>query len=163
MSNLRALALLLVVAGVATGAGAYAYYSQGGQVTTMSGSLFVSDAGQSHGGFEYTASYNVTLSVRGGQGTMTVTQWVGLGDVLTTHEFTVTNFQKTGTSTSMDVSGQRVVLPLYASDDVWDHTYDNYYIASWGSSAPPNEIRGTISPAVFPGVPDGYYVEMRLA
>jgi len=38
---------------------------------------------------------------------------------------------------------------------------DGYYIASWGGDAPNEEIRGAISPEVF-GLPDHYYVELRL-
>ncbi len=129
----------------------------------MSGSLFVSDAGQSHGGFEYTAAYNVTVKVVDGQGAMTVTQVTGLGDALTKHQYAVTDFLLTGERMSMKVDGQTMELPWTSSDVVWNHEFDNNYIASWGSDAPSQEIRGTISPQVFPGIPATYYVELRLA
>jgi len=37
--------------------------------TVLVGSMFVSDAGRSHGGFEYNAEWNATLSIRGASGT----------------------------------------------------------------------------------------------
>ncbi len=163
MKEAFALILVLTVAAVAAGTVFYPSHPDGGQDTTMAGSLFVSDAGQSHGGFEYTATYNVTLEVRGGAGVVTLVLHVGLGDVLTNHKLLVSGFQKTAEDLTMDLNGQHVVLQWTASDTVWNHAYDDFYIASWGSTAPPQEILGTISPGVFPGVYPAYYVELRLA
>ncbi len=128
----------------------------------MTGSLFVSDAGQSHGGFEYTASYNVSVQAKSGQGVMTAGLNVGLGDTLTKHEFAVTDLLVNEDRVSMRVDGQLVELLWTPVDSVWSHEFDRYYIASWGSSAPSEEIRGSVSPSVFPGVPASYYVELRL-
>lgn len=157
-------AALAVMAAVIAAALIYGYLMpSGSSATNMQGSLFVSDAGQSHGGFEYTASYNVTLQVKDGSGVMRVNLTVGLGDTLTKHEYTISNFQVTKDKVTMKVDGQTVELPWTSNDAVWNHIYDNSYIASWGSDAPPQEMRGTIEPQVFPGVPDTYYVELRLS
>jgi hypothetical protein len=45
---------------------------------------------------------------------------------------------------------------------VWDGTFNDHYIASWGLKAPQNELRGTIGHAIFAGLPPQYYVELRL-
>ncbi len=127
------------------------------------GSLFVSDAGQSHGGFEYTATYNVTVDVTGGSGIMKLDLSVGLGDILTRHDYNVTDFEITRQQVTMMVDGEQLVLPWVSNDSIWAHAYDDHYIASWGSDAPPQEIRGTIRPSVFSGIPDTYYVELRLS
>ncbi len=129
----------------------------------LEGSLFVSDAGQSHGGFEYTASYNASVHVSNGHGLMNLTLFIGLGDTLTKHEFGITDFQMTSGGVSMKIDGQEVQMPWTANDTVWNHSFDDHYIASWGSDAPASELRGTISPLIFPGLPGTYYVELRLA
>ncbi len=142
----------------------YAFPAGGGtNEKRLAGSLFISDAGQSHGGFEYTASYNVSLNVKDGRGTMTALLDVGLGDTLTKHDYAVTDFQMTSGAIRMNVDGQAVVLPWTSDDTVWNGAYANHYIASWGSTAPAEEIRGTISPSIFLGVPSTYYVELRVA
>lgn len=153
---------LVAVAVIASGM-VYLVVPQPNAEPAIKGSLFVSDAGQSHGGFEYTASYNVTLNVKGGAGIMTVVLDAGLGDLLARHVYVVRAFQMTADGVSMQIDGSQLTLPFVSSDTVWNHTYDNSYIASWGSTSPPAEIRGTISPAVFSGMPSTYYVELRIA
>ncbi len=162
----KALVAISIVAMLAVALAVAIYVSSAGggkNETRLAGSLFISDAGQSHGGFEYAASYNVSLSVKDGRGTMTAVLDVGLGDTLTKHEYAVSDFQMTSGAVRMNVDGQAVVLPWTSDDKVWNGTYDNRYIASWGSTSPAEEIRGTINPSVFLGVPSSYYVELRIA
>jgi len=128
----------------------------------LHGSLFVSDAGQSHGGFEYNAEWNATLTAEGSAGTLKFVLNVGLGDALTKHEYRITDFIKESGKIRMRIDGQALVLVWIDNDAIWNRMYDNYYIASWGSDAPPEEMRGTISPKIFPGLADHYYVELRL-
>ena len=128
----------------------------------LHGSLFVSDAGQSHGGFEYNAEWNATLTVEDSTGNLKFVLDVGLGDALTKHEYRITDFIKESGKIRMRIDGQALVLVWIDNDAVWNRMYDNYYIASWGSDAPPEEMRGTISPKIFPGLADHYYVELRL-
>ncbi len=130
--------------------------------TTYAGSLFASDAGQSHGGFEYTATWTATLKVSGGSGTLAIALETGLGDAITKHEYAVTDFSSSADSLSMKLGGQTLVLPFQSKDNVWGGQFDGYYIASWGGDAPPGEVRGTISPTYFPGLGPLYYVELRL-
>ncbi len=128
----------------------------------MTGSMFVSDAGKSHGGFEYTASWNASFQVSGSTGTLTFVLKVGLGDALTKHQFALTDFSMNSTIVSMKVGGQPVTLIWTDIDRIWNGTYDHYYVASWGGYAPQNEIRGSISPTIFPGLTSFWYVELRL-
>ncbi|MEM2153786.1 MAG: hypothetical protein QXY76_02650 [Nitrososphaeria archaeon] len=62
----------------------------------------------------------------------------------------------------MKIDGKEVVLEFVEKDNVWNGQYNNYYIASWGSEAPKEEIIGKISPAIFYGLESHYYVELRL-
>jgi len=156
------LALFLVVAAMLATAGLLYCLNPGSGSISMSGSFLASDAGQSHGGFEYVAVWNVSLIVYGNSGRLTLSLSSGLGDALTRHEYFVSSFYANQTHTTMSIDGIPVVLVWTADDAVWNHRYDNYYIASWGGSAPPDEIRGAISPAIFPGLVGHYYVELRL-
>jgi len=128
----------------------------------MHGSLFVSDAGRSHGGFEYNAEWNATLTMKGRAGVLRLVLHIGIGDALEKHDYTVTDFVKDSSKISMKIEGQLVVLIWQETETVWNHAYDRYYVASWGSDSPLEEIRGTISPLIFPGLVEHYYVELRL-
>jgi hypothetical protein len=115
------------------------------------------------GGFEYTASWNAVLSLHNStDGALSLVLNMGLGDTLDKHNFKVTAFSSNATSATMLVDGQRLTMEWVAHDVVWNGTYDNYYAASWGSDAPPNELIGKISPATFPGVSPSWYLELRL-
>jgi hypothetical protein len=134
------------------------------------GSLYINDAGMSHGGFEYAAEYSVTVS-QGCNGTveeghiaaLDLALVRGLGDALQVHHLELL----LGSSTNVNeilLSGGGVEIRLVrqVEDLVWNHSWDGYYVASWGAYAPQGEIRGTISPGIF-GLPDHYYVELRLS
>ncbi|MBO3804313.1 MAG: hypothetical protein JTT11_10695 [Candidatus Brockarchaeota archaeon] len=129
---------------------------------TLRGSMFVSDAGRSHGGFEYNAEWEVTVEAEQGLGTMRLGLKVGLGDALEKHEYRVEGLSIEPGRLSMSLEGQPIVLVWLESDEVWDHAYDKHYVASWGGDAPPEEVRGSISPSIFPGLGGHYYVELRL-
>jgi len=134
----------------------------GGAQVNLSGTMFVSDAGQSHGGFEYTASYYANLTITGKKGVLNLTLEIGLGDALEKHEYEITDFSLSEDRITMRIEGAYVTLVWVENDTVWDHEYDNCYIASWGSESPQSEIRGEISPSTFPGLVQHYYVELRL-
>jgi len=136
--------------------------SHDSSILVLHGSLFVSDAGRSHGGFEYNAEWEVMVKVDHGLGTMNLELTTGLGDALEKHEYHVEDISVESDRLTMKVEGQPIVLVWVDSDEIWDHMYDKYYIASWGGDAPPEELRGTISPTIFPGLADHYYVELRL-
>ena len=164
--NHRMLYVAVVLVGaLIVGSSAAVYFSrtQAEQPQVMMGTMFVSDAGRSHGGFEYTASWNATLSLKlGNQGSLQLVLNLGLGDALTEHNFTVTDFSRNSTTASMNIDGRPVTMRWVTNDSVWNQTYDRYYIASWGSDAPPNEIIGRISPTIFPGLNSFWYIELRL-
>lgn len=128
----------------------------------MRGSLFASDAGRSHGGFEYNAEWNATLTISGSSSVLKLVLSVGLGDALQKHEYRITDFEENSAKLSMKIEGHPVVLVWQANDIIWNHIYDRYYVASWGSEVPPEEIRGAITPLIFPGLAEHYYVELRL-
>jgi hypothetical protein len=127
----------------------------------MTGSLFVSDSGMPLGGVG-NLLYNGSLSAIGGSGTLVLVPITGPGDPLSVHNFSVSDFSVTPSSLSMILNGNRVNLTWTANDTVWNGEFDDYYIASWGSAAPASELRGSILPTFFPGLPSNSYVELRL-
>ncbi len=135
----------------------------------VDGSMFISDAGATHGGFEFTASYKVRLSpvlgtpvYTGDEVYVRLELEVGLGDPLSVHELLMrVIYAPESDEIHLTIAKTRFQLVHVLEDTVWDHEFDGYYIASWGGSAPPEEIRGNIGPRAF-GLPDHYYVELRL-
>ena len=127
------------------------------------GTFFISDAGESHGGFEFTAEYKAEFDVINGIGTLTLTQIIGLGDPLEKHVYSITDLKiDKNNKITMNIDDNPVKLIFVQSDEIWNHQFDNHYIASWGGFAPENEIKGVISPLIFPGLPDFWYVELRI-
>ena len=127
------------------------------------GTFFVSDAGESHWGFESTAEYKTEFDVTNGIGTLTITQITGLGDPLEKHVYSITDLKiKKFNKITMNIDEYPVELIFVNNDIIWNHQFDNNYIASWGGFAPENEIKGMISPLIFPGLPDFWYVELSI-
>ena len=127
------------------------------------GTFFISDAGESHGGFEFTAEYKTEFDVTNGRGNLIITQIIGLGDPLEKHVYSITDLNiKKNNKITMNIDNYPVELIFVKSDEIWNHQFDNTYIASWGGFAPENEIKGVISPIIFPGLPDFWYVELRI-
>ncbi len=127
------------------------------------GTFFISDAGESHGGFEFTAEYKTEFDVTNGRGNLIITQIIGLGDPLEKHVYSITDLNiKKNNKITMNIDNYPVELIFVRGDEIWNHQFDNNYIASWGGFAPENEIKGVISPIIFPGLPDFWYVELRI-
>ncbi len=127
------------------------------------GTFFISDAGESHGGFEFTAEYKTEFDVTNGRGNLIITQIIGLGDPLEKHVYSITDLNiKKNNKITMNIDNYPVELIFVKNDEIWNHQFDNNYIASWGGFAPENEIKGVISPIIFPGLPDFWYVELRI-
>jgi hypothetical protein len=126
------------------------------------GTFFVSDAGRSHGGFEFSAEYRTNFNVKNGKGTLTFTLEIGLDDPLKKHTYRITDFLIKTHKVLMKIANHPVELVLVKRDKVWNHQFDNNYIAAWGSDAPKNEIKGSISPSIFPGLVEFWYVELRI-
>ncbi|MGZ5491750.1 MAG: hypothetical protein ACXWE6_13570 [Nitrososphaeraceae archaeon] len=127
------------------------------------GTFFISDAGESHGGFEFIAEYKSEFDVTNGRGNLIITQIIGLGDPLEKHVYSITDLKiKKNNKITMNIDKYPVEIIFVKSDEIWNHQFDNNYIASWGGFAPENEIKGVISPIIFPGLPDFWYVELRI-
>jgi hypothetical protein len=126
------------------------------------GTFFISDAGESHGGFEFTAEYKTEFDVTNGRGNLIITQIIGLGDPLEKHVYSITDLNNKNNKITMNIDNYPVELIFVKSDEIWNHQFDNNYIASWGGFAPENEIKGVISPIIFSGLPDFWYVELRI-
>jgi len=160
--NRSSLFALIIFAIIISLAAVLLYVEFNPSKVTLSGSLFVSDAGRSHGGFEYNAEWDATLTVEGTTGTLGFVLRVGLGDALEQHDYRVEGFSMDSSAVSMIIDGQPLELIWVEEDTIWNHTYDRYYIASWGSDAQQGEIKGVITPMIFPGLVETYYVELRL-
>jgi len=157
--------LAVVFAAVLTARGSFEP-ATGWNVSFMDGSMFISDSGQSHGGFEFTASYNVSVSPdhlsTKEQVHLSLALDVGLGDPLERHDlYLELSWQPETDSMQLRNSDVNISLVHVDNDTVWNKQYDGYYIASWGGDAPEEEMRGQISPLIF-GLPEHYYIELRL-
>ncbi|MDH5685230.1 MAG: BsuPI-related putative proteinase inhibitor [Hadesarchaea archaeon] len=134
--------------------------------TFKDGSMFFSDAGESHGGFEFTAGYTVIISDNsfetGDTVHLTFELDIGFCDPLDVHDLYL-KLSYSDADDEITLQNDSVVIRLVKveNDIIWDHQFDDYYIASWGGCAPEEEIRGEISPSVF-GLPVHYYIELRL-
>jgi hypothetical protein len=80
------------------------------------GTFFVSDAGQSHGGFEFTAEYKTGFDVQNEKGTLTFNLDVGLSDPLTKHVYSVTDFQLSPHRVTMKIDSKPVKFILVKND-----------------------------------------------
>ncbi len=128
---------------------------------TLFGTMFVNDGGYANATSGSTASYNVTLTAQKGSGSLLLTFLSGK-DLVQNHLLTFTNYTIDTNKVSMVIGGHTVVLPWEDNDTIWNHQYDNNYIASSGPSAPQPEMRGQVSASVF-GLPTSDYVEFRFA
>jgi hypothetical protein len=151
----KLLVTVILVAVIATSliaAGIINYVNQ--PSLTITGSLYFNDSGESHGGWEATMQWNVTLTVKAGFGLLVVTPEPGYlnNDRLQKWSYSISGFQVTDEYILMAIDGHPVVLEFVENDTVWN-TYDNHYIGT-----PPD-----ISPTIFPGFLSHYYVELRLS
>jgi hypothetical protein len=128
---------------------------------TLFGTLFVNAGGYANSTSGATASYNVTLTAQKGSGTLLLTLLSG-NDLVRNHLLSFANYSITTSQITMVMGGHSTTMPWEDNDTVWNHQYDSNYIASWGPSAPPAEIRGAVAASVF-GLPEGDYVEFRFA
>jgi len=125
------------------------------------GTLFVNEGGYSNATSTQTGTYNVTLTAQKGSGSILLSFLSG-SDLVQNHLLAFTNYTIDTNKVSMAISGHTLTLPWEDNDTVWNHQYDNNYIASWGPSAPAYEVRGQVTGAVF-GLTSAAYVEFRFA
>ncbi|MBN1677971.1 MAG: hypothetical protein JW880_05475 [Candidatus Thermoplasmatota archaeon] len=138
-------------------------------ITFIEGSMFISDAGSSHGGFEMTVEYSLNISptrgdviYAGDTVLLEIKYEIGLGDPIESHELEMRmDYDPFTDEVILQMTKTRLRFAYVEQDLVWGRQYDDYYIASWGGDAPQEEIKGNIGPVFF-GLPSHYYVEMRL-
>ncbi|MDA4113153.1 MAG: hypothetical protein OK474_03815 [Thaumarchaeota archaeon] len=153
------------IGGVALTAGSIYLNASPTGTALMTGTLFISSAGQlKSGGSEsvYVATYNVSLAAISGTGTMNLTLSSNTTDLLRQHEFPVTDFVVTPNNLTMTFLGASVNLGWINNSTVW-HSLNATYTGASGPNAPATELRGSISPTDFPGVPPGYYVVLSVS
>jgi hypothetical protein len=156
--------LIMIIAAAAGPVSVFLFLSLSPHTTDslgMTGSLFLAAAGQASNGTGGSASYDAVLSVTAGGGTLNLTFREG-NDVLTQHDYTVSNFLANDSTISMVLGRAPTVLVYVVKDYVWNGWFDNYFISSWGPGATASELRGRVSPSAFPGLTSRYYVELRL-
>lgn len=159
--------VLLLAAGISVGSedAARTVY----RLDFVTGSMFISDAGESHGGFEFAAGYSVSLVpshgatiFSGDEVSMELALDTGIGDPLSTREFNVRiTYDPVLDEIQLTMAKTTFQLVHVVEDTIWNHEFDGSYIASWGGYAPDEEIRGHIGSSSF-GLPHHYYIELRL-
>ncbi len=83
-------------------------------------------------------------------------------DTLQQHDFSVSSFVLSPNNLTMTFSGGHVNLGWINNSTVWK-SLNETYVGAWGISAPASQVRGSISPADFPGIPSGFYVVLSLS
>ncbi|MFX1424707.1 MAG: hypothetical protein ACFFB2_20490 [Promethearchaeota archaeon] len=130
------------------------------------GSMFSSDAGISHGGFEWTASYTArwSISKKFFNGILNLTLDKGLGshfnNGVNSVEIPITDFFFNGSAISFINQDFQVILDFVEYDTIWGGTYNNQYIAIQSLNS--SEICGSIDPLMVPGFIEWFYIELRL-
>lgn len=124
------------------------------------GSFYANDSGISHGGFEWGGEYDATLLINGTKGDLILEFSIGIGDYLTKHEFTVSDFSEAGGSLSFKINGKPILLVFVENDRIWNGQYNNHYIGNNSDDA--SERLGLLPVEVFTGLKAHYYVELRL-
>jgi len=83
-------------------------------------------------------------------------------DKLEKHEYIVILQEYNSDEMKLLIDGREVILEWVEEDEVWNHKWDNHYIASFGVNMPESDKIGKIKPKIFPGLYAHYYVELRL-
>jgi hypothetical protein len=136
------------------------------EFVVFEGSMFASDAGISHGGFEWTASYSVRWSIsrESSNGILNITLDEGLGSHFsggaTSVEIPTIDFFFNGSAISFLSQNFHVILDFVEYDTIWDGSYNDQYIAIQSLNS--SEICGSIDPLMVPGFIEWFYIELRL-
>lgn len=124
------------------------------------GDFYANDCGVSHGGFEWAGGYKAALTVYGDEGTLEITFTIGLGDYLTKHKFSVSDFVEAAGSMNFKIEGRAASLVLIESDQIWGGKYNNHF--SGNNSDNLSERIGWLPVEAFNGLRPHYYVDLRL-
>lgn len=127
------------------------------------GTLYVNDAGESHGGFEESFSWLAWLRFSEGKGELIFAIEEGaLGRKPVRTRYQLTEFSHTDNFIKFKIDGRPVEMIWIENDDIWNGEFDKHYIAAWGSNSDPKEIKGVIRSDYFAGINKEWYVELRL-
>ncbi len=118
------------------------------------------DSGESHGGFEWGGEYTASLVIAGNKGDLILTFSIGLGDPLTRHQFSVSEFSEVAGNLSFKIEGRAAVLVLVEHDNIWNGEYDGYFTANKSSND--SEQIGSLPIEPFSGFRSHYYIDLRL-
>ena len=124
------------------------------------GAFYANDCGESHGGFEWAGEYTASLVIVGTRGDLSLTFSIGLGDYLTKHQFSVSEFAEVGGNLSFKIEGSAAVLVLVEEDTIWNGKYDDYLSANKSSNE--SEQIGILPIEPFSGYSSHFYIELRL-
>jgi len=126
----------------------------------FSGSFYANDCGVSHGGFEWAGGYKASLVISGSKGDLILTFEIGLGDPLTVHQFSISDFAEAAGSMTFRIEGKAATLVFIETDTIWNGDYNNHFIAN--KSDEPSERIGALPIEPFYGFKSHYYIELRL-
>lgn len=126
----------------------------------LEGSFYTNDSGSAKGGFEWAGEYKASIEIVDGVGTLYLQQISGLGDPLSEHSLNVEDFKMDDSKIEMKINGFKAILLWTEKDRIWDGKYNFHYIGN--NSEVISERIGSLNPASFPGLPEHYYVELRL-
>lgn len=118
------------------------------------------DSGESHGGFEWGGEYEATLVILGNKGDLILTFSIGLGDYLTRHEFSISDFSEMAGNLSFKIEGRAALLVFVEQDSIWNGEYDGYFTANKSSND--SERIGNLPIEPFSGFRSHYYIDLRL-
>lgn len=125
------------------------------------GSFYVNHAGEPTSDPPCYAEFNVTLVVLNSSGSLEFNRTGGALNVTLT-SLPVHCLCRSNEQVSFTIVGRELRLIWDPVDPVWNGMYSDHYIASYGSEASSQAIRGSIWAGDFPGLPLHYYVELRL-
>jgi hypothetical protein len=120
-----------------------------GLSASYSGIFYANDSGVSHGGFEWAGEYTARLETSGEKGSLELQFLVGLGDALTRHRFSVSNFAEAAGSMTFTLEGEPAVLRLVDQDLIWSGRFDGYL--SGNNSDDAGEQIGELPVNIFKG------------
>lgn len=164
------LIIILIVAVVAAGALTVAsVYLNGSSTKTASltGVLTVYPSASGPVSSANSASYNVTVNAKDGNGTLLITQISGESDLIPDHNYTLTDVLVSPYNVTMMVSGSNVSLGWITTSTLWSGLNSSYatasgvsstgywndlnssYVAASGPDTPSNVTVGEFSPSVF--------------
>lgn len=127
----------------------------------FTGSFYVNHAGEPTSDPPCYAEFNVTLVVENSSGSFEFNRTRGALNV-TFGYLPVHCLCQSNEKVSFIIAGRELRLVWDPVDPVWNGTYSDHYIASFGSEAKSEAKRGSIWAGDFPGLPHHFYVELRL-